>query len=182
MYRSLVFFLALPLFGCSSDIVAKVEAFADRVCACKDEACALGVQKDYLEWYQSNKGAKGSEKERKGLQDALRRYAECHGRLVTEVAPAPPTPTPEPKAPAPTAPKAPAAAAPGAAPANSAGESAPAKAPEAKNSPSPAEAAKTGPQPPAPAAEGELKANPVKRAIPMPADLRKTRPGSDQPK
>lgn len=104
MPRLVAIAMALGLFGCRSEIVDKIEGFADRVCACPDEACALEVQSDYLEWQAANSSARGSEKERKRVEDALARYSECHRKLVTEALPeASPEPAPAPKAPEPNA-------------------------------------------------------------------------------
>jgi outer membrane biosynthesis protein TonB len=102
----------------------QISGFADKVCACADAACATAVQTEYLEWWKQNQRARGTEGDRKGVEKAMERYAQCHLKLVgpepertpvtvpkVDLHPAPaPAPTPAPAAtpaPAPAATPAP---------------------------------------------------------------------------
>ena len=70
--------LALVLPACRKSPTAKqIKGFADKVCACKDAACAESVQTEYLDWWKGNMRARGSEGDRKGVEKAMERYAEC---------------------------------------------------------------------------------------------------------
>lgn len=77
-------FLAIAIFtgACSGQTAKKISAFADKVCACKDAACAETVQAEYLDWWKDNQRARGSEGDRKTVEKAMQRYAECHAKLV----------------------------------------------------------------------------------------------------
>ncbi len=110
-----LFAMALLLPACrKSPTTKQIKGFADKVCACKDAACAEAVQAEYLEWWKGNMRARGSEGDRKGVEKAMQRYAECHLALVgpktvaaPPAAPVPkvnlqrPMPTPEPASVAP---------------------------------------------------------------------------------
>ena len=74
----------------SSKTVEQINAFAEKVCACQDAACATSVQTEYLEWWGKNQRARGSEGDRKDVEKAMERYAQCHSKLAG------PEPTPEP--------------------------------------------------------------------------------------
>lgn len=97
--RSLLLWFALAGLGlgagCSSNTTKQIKAFADKICACKDAACAESVQAEYLTWWKENQRARGGEGDRKDIEKAMQRYAECHLALVG----------PEQSAPAVTAPK-----------------------------------------------------------------------------
>lgn len=113
--------LVVPLMApaCGSKTADQIDKFADKVCRCQDAACAKGVEDEFLAWREANKRSRGSASERKSVEKALQRYAECHDKLVVEEpaaalpgpSPAPTaTPTPMPAAPAESAaPAAPAA-------------------------------------------------------------------------
>ncbi len=76
-----ILILALP--GCRKSQTTKdIVGFAEKVCACKDKPCAEAVQTEYLEWWKSSKRARGSEDDRKAVEKAMQRYAECHLALV----------------------------------------------------------------------------------------------------
>lgn len=84
----LAFACVLP--ACRKSKTAKqIKKFADKVCACQDAACAEAVQAEYLEWWKGNTRARGSESDRKGVEKAMQRYAECHGALVGPETPKP---------------------------------------------------------------------------------------------
>jgi hypothetical protein len=106
--------LALVLPACRKSPTAKqIKKFADKVCACQDAACAEAVQVEYLEWWKGNMRARGSEGDRKGVEKAMQRYAECNLALVGPESASAPAPVAVPKvnlqrapAPAPVAPPA----------------------------------------------------------------------------
>ncbi len=116
--------------GCgSSKTVHQISAFADKVCACADAACAKAVQTEYEQWWSQNQRARGSEGDRKDVEKAMERYAQCHLNLVGPEPVEAPVEVPkvdlEPAAvPAPTVPPSAPTSAPNSAP------SAPPKAPE----------------------------------------------------
>ena len=90
--------LALVLPACRKSPTAKqIKGFADKVCACKDAACAESVQTEYLDWWKGNMRARGSEGDRKGVEKAMERYAECPLALVGPEAADAPVTTPVPK-------------------------------------------------------------------------------------
>jgi len=69
-------FIALSLFvavGCK-DASKDVEKFADRACACKDEACANKVADDFGAWAKENKNASGDQDK---AAKAAERMAKC---------------------------------------------------------------------------------------------------------
>jgi hypothetical protein len=69
--------------GCGSSKTAdQISGFADKVCACPDAACATAVQTEYLQWWEQNQRARGSEGDRKDVEQAMERYAQCHLKLV----------------------------------------------------------------------------------------------------
>ena len=68
--------------GCSSNTTKQIKAFADKICACQDAACATSVQAEYLVWWKENQRARGSEGDRKDIEKAMERYSECHLKLV----------------------------------------------------------------------------------------------------
>jgi len=51
--------------GCSSSANKKLDEFADRACACSDEACAKRVEDDFQKWLADNKDATGDEEKAK---------------------------------------------------------------------------------------------------------------------
>jgi len=73
----------LMLLGCGpgSKVADDVEEFADRACACADPACLDKVQVEYESWYGQQKGARGSERQRKRVTKALERYAKCSEKV-----------------------------------------------------------------------------------------------------
>ena len=125
LFRSSLLWFALAGLGlgagCSSNTTKQIKAFADKICACQDAACATSVQDEYLAWWKDNQRARGSEGDRKDIEKAMQRYSECHLKLVgpEKSAPAvkapkvdlarpvdrePPAAVPEPTAPAPANP------------------------------------------------------------------------------
>ena len=75
--------LAFASSACGKSKTAEqIVGFADKVCACKDAACAEAVQADYLKWWKGNQRARGSEGDRKTVETAMQKYAECHLALV----------------------------------------------------------------------------------------------------
>ncbi len=66
----------------SSKTADQISAFANKVCACADAACATAVENEYLEWWKQNQRARGSEGDRKDVEKAMERYAQCHLKLV----------------------------------------------------------------------------------------------------
>lgn len=86
LFRPMLLWFALAGLGlgagCSSNTTKQIKAFADKVCACKDAACATSVQTEFLAWRKENERARGGEGDRKDIEKAMQRYAECHLALV----------------------------------------------------------------------------------------------------
>jgi hypothetical protein len=61
-------------FGCSKDITKDMEDLADRMCACKDNACATKVMDDLTSFAEKNKDGHGDEERAK---KAALKLAEC---------------------------------------------------------------------------------------------------------
>ena len=75
--RRLDILAVLALLGaCSNETVRKVEALADRACACTDAACADGVEKEYYALLKEGQ-KRGSEDDRDKVEDAYNRMREC---------------------------------------------------------------------------------------------------------
>lgn len=82
--------LALGAACGSSKTAEQISGYADKVCACPDATCATAVQDEYLAWWKENQRARGSEGDRKDVEKAMERYAQCHLQLVgPEALPAP---------------------------------------------------------------------------------------------
>ena len=85
-FRFLPLAFALACLGlgasCSSNTSKQISSFANKICECSDAACATAVQTEYLQWWKDNQRARGSEGDRKDIEKAMQRYAECHLRLV----------------------------------------------------------------------------------------------------
>ena len=63
--------------GCGSDLEGKMKEFADKMCECKDAACAEKVQKEMAEWAGSNKEAEPSADLQKKLEPHVKKMMEC---------------------------------------------------------------------------------------------------------
>lgn len=79
----------------TSKTTDQITAFADKVCKCKDVACATAVETEYLAWWKDNQRARGSEGDRKDVEKAMERYATCHNQLVGPAPVAPATAVPK---------------------------------------------------------------------------------------
>ena len=74
---------SLAMSACSSSkTVEEINSFADRVCACQDAPCAVSVEGDYIAWSKENQRARGSEGDRKDVEEGLQRFSECYEKLV----------------------------------------------------------------------------------------------------
>ena len=62
--------------ACSNKTVEKVEALADRACACRDAACADAVEKDYYALVKEGQ-QRGSEDDRDKVESAFGRMRDC---------------------------------------------------------------------------------------------------------
>ena len=85
LFRPMLLWFALAGLGlgagCSSNTTKQVQAFADKICACKDAACASSVQAEYLAWWQENQRARGSSGDREDIEKAMQRYSGRAQRL-----------------------------------------------------------------------------------------------------
>jgi hypothetical protein len=72
--------------ACGGGLGAKMTAFADKACACKDLDCLQGVQKEMTDFAMANKEAKGTESDMKAAQAAMTKIAECAGKLAAGAA------------------------------------------------------------------------------------------------
>lgn len=77
-------FGALALTGCGkNEAVKDMEALADRVCACKDAACAMEEAKKAAELVSKHKDTKGTEGDMKAITAAGERMKDCMMKLTT---------------------------------------------------------------------------------------------------
>ena len=67
--------LALALGACGTP--AKIGDLADRMCECKDIACADAVVADYKKFVESNPEFKGNTKQEAKVNDEMKRYLKC---------------------------------------------------------------------------------------------------------
>lgn len=64
------------LAACSNETVRKVEALADKACACTDAACADAVEKEYYALVKQGQ-KRGSEDDREDVEAAYGRMRDC---------------------------------------------------------------------------------------------------------
>ena len=84
-----------------SAVVAEVTAFKDKMCACKDKACADAVMRDFNSWAQTQKDPAPGDTE--ALSKQVADLMACQEKLAGGVTPPPPTPPTPPPTPTPTA-------------------------------------------------------------------------------
>jgi hypothetical protein len=60
--------------GCS-DASKEMEKFADKTCACKDQACAEKTLADFATWAKAHKDAKGDEDKAKAAAEKMLKCA-----------------------------------------------------------------------------------------------------------
>jgi hypothetical protein len=109
----------LSFAGCkkksgAGDAIAKMDGFKNEMCACKDKACADGVDKKMMDWAAANKPKDGKplemSKEEKEKSEAITKaMMECRTKAAPPMDPAA---TPPPADPAAAPPADPAAAPP----------------------------------------------------------------------
>ena len=90
MKRIVVGALLLAAACGKNETVKKVEALADRACACADAACADAVEKDYYALVKEGQ-RRGSEEDRDKVESAFERMRDCIAATRT-AAPAAPAP------------------------------------------------------------------------------------------
>jgi hypothetical protein len=61
----------LLLAACGKDITKDIEAFSERVCACKDKACANKALDDFIAFAEKNKESRGDEDRAKAATEKL---------------------------------------------------------------------------------------------------------------
>lgn len=71
-------------------VMAKMNGFADAMCACRDKTCAEGVQEDMTKWSTKMAAEAGDHPSRKATEAELeqmtgigRRYGECMSKVMT---------------------------------------------------------------------------------------------------
>ncbi len=100
--------LLFPIGGCKEDpAVAEVAAFADKMCACQEPACADAVRLEMIAYAKENKAKMVSRDENRKVHDHLERAEKCLDVLTKPVAstdvpqqpsaPVPPAPSPSPR-------------------------------------------------------------------------------------
>lgn len=60
-----------------NDVVEAVESFANQACACTDAACAEKVQQDFMKFIADNADKKGSDSDKKKVEDAAEKMMKC---------------------------------------------------------------------------------------------------------
>src|SRR4029079_12222914 len=90
---SIAFLAALSLasFGCKkkggAEASAKMTEFRDRMCACKDKACADKVNDDLTKWTQEQaKEAKATEEDNKKMMQMSEEMRKCMQKIITDAA------------------------------------------------------------------------------------------------
>jgi len=98
--------MLLAVGACGKNKIDKVisdeEGFRDKMCACKDKACADAVHKDFKDWQSKTELSeedekKATEDQKKKFDDVNHAMRECRHKFdAPEPPPAPPTPPPAP--------------------------------------------------------------------------------------
>ncbi len=109
----LVFVFGALLAACggsaADEAMAKMKSTKDKICACKDLACAEKAEEDFEKWMKDNmkklKGADPSDSFKKKFKEIERAGRECKDKLEEAAAPTPP-PAPPAADPVPTTPPA----------------------------------------------------------------------------
>lgn len=111
MQKTLVAFLFGVLVaacggGAADEAMAKMKSTKEKICACKDVACAEKAEEEFEKWMMANmkklKGADPSDSFKKKFKELERAGRECKDKLEEAAAPPPPpptAPTPDPAAP-----------------------------------------------------------------------------------
>jgi hypothetical protein len=90
--------VSIATFGCKkkggADVVAKMNEFKERMCACKDKACAEKVNDDLMKWSteqsKGDKEAKGTDEDNKKIISISEDMSKCQQKLNDTGAGAPP--------------------------------------------------------------------------------------------
>lgn len=107
--------------GAADEAMAKMKTKKEKICACKDVACAEKADEEYDKWMEANmkrlKGAEPSDSFKKKYKELEHAARDCMDKLEEAAAPKPADPPPAaptepPAAPAPADPAAPAPATP----------------------------------------------------------------------
>jgi hypothetical protein len=91
MHKALAIIIAMSLFtGCkkkggADEAVAKVEGFATEMCACKDKACADGVNDKMKKWSDEHakSGAEADPDLAKKITPATMKLANCYTKQAS---------------------------------------------------------------------------------------------------
>jgi hypothetical protein len=59
------------------DIVAEFGGIADRMCECRDKACAESVNREFEGWLETNESAKGSREDQEKAKKIAERFTKC---------------------------------------------------------------------------------------------------------
>jgi len=90
---------AKPAAACTSDdcrnadAIAKISAYRDQMCACKDKACADHVQEDMVRWANdmakdaSTKPTRMTEVDAKAITDISIQFSDCFAKLAVPATP-----------------------------------------------------------------------------------------------
>jgi hypothetical protein len=94
----------------ADEAMAKLKTKKDKICACKDVACAEKADEEYDKWMEANmkrlKGAEPSDSFKKKFKDLEHAARDCMDKLEEAAAPKPADPAPTPAEPPPAAPPA----------------------------------------------------------------------------
>jgi hypothetical protein len=74
--------LAAGSVGCGkNEAVKDMEGLADRICACKDIACASAEMKEAANLMTKHKDSRGTEADMKAITEASKRMTECMQKI-----------------------------------------------------------------------------------------------------
>ena len=71
----------LALVACKQDPVAKIQDFKDRMCACKDEACADAVFKEHKAWVKEHEHDALDPEQKKQFVQITADMSDCEATL-----------------------------------------------------------------------------------------------------
>ena len=75
----------LPVLALSSSAcgpVAKMNDFAEQMCACKDEACTDKVADAYDSFVKSNPEFRGNARQEADFTNAMKRFLQCRANML----------------------------------------------------------------------------------------------------
>lgn len=85
-----LFAVAFLSAGCKASYIEALQAHADAMCACTDEACAKQALADYESFTAANPVVQADEKSEKLMGEAIARFTRCRIEKLPVAKPQPP--------------------------------------------------------------------------------------------